>query len=144
MNTATQIGIDAVNKSRQSAVEGKASLLIQSILQNRNSIKVCEEGQKLDKEALKKLSLDVITQQQVLGTEFSAPLNANQQTIANVIAKMNDANARSIELTSQQIINRIKASDEKIASISKNISSALEELAKLAVDVVTLDQVAAQ
>lgn len=143
MNTATTLGIDAVNKARLSEVEGKAKLLVSSILANRASIKVHDETIKSNKEALAKLEVDLIKQTDVLDHEMSAPLNVNQQVIANVIAKMNEANTERVRLNSQSYINRITAAEKSIKELNELITKQVEDLNKLEADVVTAAQVIA-
>lgn len=143
MNTATTLGLDAINKSRQAMVESEAKQIIDLILLKRKGIKVHQDTIKLEQESLEKLANDVILQRDVLGREYTGTLNVNQVTIAKVIAAMNDANTKKVELVSQSHLNRIDHARKQIASLEKEIAEWIGKMEKLEADVITLDQVVA-
>jgi SMC interacting uncharacterized protein involved in chromosome segregation len=142
MNTATQVGLAAVNQSRQNEVEAKASNLINSILKSRNHIKVYRDHIETERKVLAEIGNDVITQDGVMGTEFPVELNANQVTILNVIKKLNDAKQEQVSLRSQKHINAINSYQDTIGNLNKQIAEWNKQLAELSVEVVTEAEIA--
>lgn len=138
-NNATTLGIQAVNKVRQSQVEAKASDLINRILANQKSIKGYQEQIVAEQKLLGAIADDVITQKDAIGSEFTPPLNPNQATILEVIKKMNEARQSSISLSSQTHINRIEQSKATIVNLEKQIAEWRKMLSELAVEVVTVE-----
>lgn len=139
--SAAVLGLNAYNLSKQKEVEAKASSLITSILANRKSIKGYEKQIADEQAKVQELSLDEITQQSILGAELNAPLNQNQQTILNVIKKMNDDKQESVKLASQGHINRIKGYEQTIANLKVQIKESLKQLSELGADVATIESV---
>lgn len=144
MNSATQAGLEAVNKSRQSAVEAEAQSLINLILSNQKCIAGYEQAIKLEQAELAKLADDTITQSGVMGVEFTGTLNSNQVTIANAIKKLNDSRQESVSLKSQKHINAVTRTQDTIKELDKQIAEWRDKLAKLAAEVVTAEQVVTQ
>lgn len=141
MNEATTLGLAAVNKGRQIAVENQAVSLIGCITNNQKAIATYEASIKQEQEALAKLAGDVVTMKQVLGTEFTGTLNPNQVTIANAIKKHIDAKQEQVSLQSQGHINRMESSRTTIKGLELQIAEWRKQLAALSVDVVKAEQV---
>jgi len=142
MNQATTLGVEAVNKTRQTEVLNKAQSLINSILTNNKSIK-CYESQIVDQQkALAALADDVVTQAAVLGAEFSAPLNPNQLTIVEAIKKTNDARQATVAMNGQHHTNEVLRLQAAIKMANKSNDELRKQLSELAVDVVTVSAVA--
>lgn len=143
VNQATALGINAVNKARQSTVEAEAQVLINAILANNKSIKSYQKSISDEQVKLNELALDVVDQRGVLGLEFGTPLNPNQVTIVNAIKKINDARQESVSVVSQGHINRIKQYEATIAALNKSNDETRKKLTELAVDVVSIESVVA-
>lgn len=144
VNQATVLGINAVNKSRQADVESKAQNLIGQILGNQKTIKSYDALVTEEKVKLNELALDVIDQRTVVGSEFGTPLNPNQVTILNAIKKLNDARQESVSIVSQGHINKIKGYEATIKNLNTQVDGWRKQLAELAAEVVTPEQVVGQ
>lgn len=144
MNEATQLGIAAINKNRQSMVESQAINLAERVLSHNRIIASEKEAIRVQQVELAKIQQDVITQESVLGSEMTGTLNINQQTIAKAIAKMNEQRQGQVELRGQAHINRIEQSKATIKQNEECIAKLREELAKLQVDVVDAASVVGQ
>lgn len=143
-NTATTLGVEAVNKARQTEVSDKAQRLIKLILDNNKAVK-CLEGQIAEEQkALAAIAEDVVTQQVVLGTEFTPPLNPNQATILEAIKKINESRQASIALKGTGHANNVLRMQETIKCTEKNNEDLRKQLGELAIDVVTVSAVAGQ
>ena len=140
-NQATMAGIEAVNKNRQTEVSNKAQSLISLILSNRKSVKGYNVQIEDEQKKLAAIADDVVTQQLVLGTEFSAPLNPNQVTIVDAIKKINDAKQESVRLNSQHHTNNILRIQSTIKEIEKSTADLVKQLNELSTDVVTVSMV---
>jgi len=140
-NQATMAGIEAVNKNRQTEVSNKAQSLISMILSNRKSVKGYNVQIEDEQKKLAAIADDVVTQQLVLGTEFSAPLNPNQVTIVDAIKKINDAKQESVRLNSQHHTNNILRIQATIKEIEKSTADLVKQLNELSTDVVTVSMV---
>lgn len=141
MNTAVTLGIEATNKCRQAGVTATAQQKIGFILEEKGKIKNYEGYKQQQKEALAKLALDVVTYQDVTGQTLPTTPNANQVTIIQAIAATNSANQKNVESQSKNLIDSIASYDKSIAACEKRITEINEELAKLAIDVVTEEKV---
>lgn len=136
MNTATQIGIAAVNQSKQKNVEIVAVGLINAITGNLTTIKSYDAIIKAEQEKMAALALDVVTQGLVMGAEMTGTLNANQVTIAAAIAKVNEGRQESVSFQSQSIINKIEAYNSTKKNLNIQIAEWRKQLSELVVDVV--------
>lgn len=141
-NQATVLGVDAVNKVRQSEVLAKATSLINGILANNKTIKCYKECIVEERKKLAAIADDVVTVASIMGTEFSTPLNPNQQTIADAIKKINEQRQATIALNGQHHSNQILIKQDGIKMIEKSNEELRKQLAELGVDVVTLTAVA--
>lgn len=141
MNEAVKLGIEATNKCRQAGVTAAAQQKIVYILEERSNIANYKKYQDEQKAALAKLALNVVTYQEVTGQALPTAPNANQATIINAIAATNAANQKSVEAESKNYTETIVGYDKSIEACEKRIKEINEELAKLAVDVVTEAQV---
>lgn len=137
MNSATTLGLDAVNKARQASVVATATSLIGMIVGNQKSIANYSKNITAEQEMLKALALDVVTQKSAMGTEFTGTLNENQKTILEAIKAHNDAKQGAVSLQSQRHINNIKANEANIALLENQIGDWRKQLSELSVDVVT-------
>lgn len=140
-NTVISAGVELVNKGKQAAVEQQASYLVGCILNSQQAIKLQQDTIKAEQENLRKLGLNTVTQAEVFGTPLSGEPNMSQQTILNVIEKLNKSKQASIELLSQQHIGRIDNAKAAIKTHEKQIADFRDQLSKLSTDVVTVAQV---
>jgi hypothetical protein len=120
----------------------KAQSLINGILANNKTIKCYNECIAESQKHLAAMAEDVVTQVVVLGTEFAAPLNINQQTIVEAIKKINEAKQAAVALNAQHYTNQVLSKQEAIKAIKNSNDGLRNQLAELAVDVVTVAQVA--
>jgi hypothetical protein len=141
MNKAVQLGLEATNNARQNNVTSTAQQKIGFILDERAKIKSYSDAKKVQQEALSKLALEVVTYQDVTGVELPTAPNQNQVTIIKAIEQINASNQKSVEFTSKSHIDGTASYDKSIAACQERIKVLNEELAKLAVDVVTEEQV---
>jgi len=140
-NNAVKLGVEAFNKANQAVVEQQAVALIRQIRCNQGYIAANEKSIDGIKKQHDELAEDVVTQKRVLGTEFTGPLNPNQQTIVNAIKALNDANQEAVKVNSQGFINSIKSLENTNASYRKSNEELMKQLNALSVDVVTVEAV---
>jgi hypothetical protein len=140
-NQATVAGVDAVNKARQTEVLNKAQSLINGILGNNRTIKDCQVRIVEQQKCLAEIADDVVTQAGVLGADFSAPLNPNQQTIVEAIKKVNDARQATVALNGQHHTNEVLRLQGAIKVANKSNEDLRKQLSELSADVVTVGTV---
>lgn len=139
--TIVSNGINATNEQRQAAVEAQARAIIQNILMEQNNIKTYRSHITGYQEQLKKLSLNIISDVDVLGSTLPSTLNANQQTIAKAIQQTNESCQSRVKEQTTEIINSITSWEQSIKGCEDRIAKLREQLSALSVDVVTADQV---
>lgn len=141
MNEATKLGIEATNNARQAGVSAVAQQKIGFILEERRKIEDYKKAKASVQESLNKLALDLVTYEQVTGSELPETPNANQATIIKAIEGRNASNQINIKAQSESYVNSITSYDKSIKATEDRIKVLVDELNKLSVDVVTEAQV---
>lgn len=144
MNTnqnVVALGVAAANEANQRNVLNQAQGLISLILDERKKITGYEEAKKKNQEELSKVLNNVVTYEDVTGTTLPTTPNANQVTIIQSIAKMNEAAQEKVKGIAKAYTDTITGYDKSIAGVNKNIDELKERLSKLGAEVVTVEQV---
>ncbi len=139
-NAVIQAGIELVNKSKQAAAEQEVAALVCQIAGEVKKISLLGESIKLEQDAVKKLSRDLITQEDVFGTVLTE-LNQNEATIAKVIHDLNKSKQGQIELKSQVHVQRIDQAKDAIVHHQNKIAEIRVKLSQIKVDEVTTTEV---
>lgn len=140
-NAVISAGIELVNKGKQAKVEQEVASLVEQICGQLKAIRLMNETIKIEQDNLNKLRKDLITQDDVFGSQITDEINVNEQTILKVIADMNKSKQGQVELKSQVHVQRIDQSKDAIADHNKKIAELRDRLAKLRVDEVTVTEV---
>ncbi len=144
-NKVVQTAIDNLNAANLEAASNRASGLIVRIKGLQVELARQAKTEEELKAELNKLQTPDITDVAILGKALpTSGLNLNQQTIAKAIEALQKGKQGSVQVLSDRLTQGIAQSQEQQASTQASINKLIEELEKIAPEVVTESEITGQ
>lgn len=145
-NNVINTAVIKINEQNQAQTEMAAQRLVAMVLGERATVKVAEAQIVGFQNQMVAIQDAVVTAEKVLGVALpdEANQNANQKTIAAVIAKLNKGAQGDVEYQSTSLLNRITTAQELVAGCNERIAELLKDLASLEAKVITPEAVVGQ